>query len=107
MIRSRLVRVGGHRIVLHEAGAGSETVVLIHGIGVSARYFGPLVRELARTHRVLAPDLPGFGRSPRPREVLSIEDHAAVLAVLVTDHLGGGRAGRPVLVGHSMGVQVV
>ncbi len=43
-------------------------VVLVHGAGVSARYWHPLQRELARRggFRVHAVDLPGFGRSADP-----------------------------------------
>ncbi|WP_170121219.1 alpha/beta fold hydrolase [Geodermatophilus tzadiensis] len=41
-------------------------VVLLHGLGLSSRYLVPLGRRLAALgHDVLAPDLPGFGRSPR------------------------------------------
>ncbi|MGY1710526.1 alpha/beta fold hydrolase [Geodermatophilus sp. SYSU D00758] len=43
-----------------------EPVVLVHGLGLSSRHLVPLGRRLAALgHRVLAPDLPGFGRSPR------------------------------------------
>lgn len=78
-------------------------VVLVHGIGVSGRYFGPMVDALAGRARVVVPDLPGFGGSPRPSAPLTIAEHAAVLRALV-DALG---LVRPVLVGHSMGAQVV
>lgn len=78
-------------------------VVLVHGIGVSGRYFAPMVDALATRARVVVPDLPGFGGSPRPPAPLTIAEHAAVLRALV-DALG---LVRPVLVGHSMGAQVV
>ncbi len=91
-------------VVVTDVGpADAPVVVLVHGIGVSERYFRGLARELSRDHRVLVPDLPGFGRSPRPARVPTVEDMAdVVLAVL--RHRGVGRA---VLVGHSMGAQVV
>ena len=78
-------------------------VVLVHGIGVSGRYFAPLAAELGRTSTVLVPDLPGFGASPHPDSPLSIEGHARVLLALI-DREG---LDRPILVGHSMGSQVV
>ncbi|MGY1763280.1 alpha/beta fold hydrolase [Geodermatophilus sp. SYSU D00779] len=41
-------------------------LVLLHGLGLSSRYLVPLGRRLAALgHDVVAPDLPGFGRSPR------------------------------------------
>jgi 2-succinyl-6-hydroxy-2,4-cyclohexadiene-1-carboxylate synthase len=50
------VRVGGR-----ESG---PAVVLLHGFTGSALAWGePLLNALARRHRVLAPDLPGHGRS--------------------------------------------
>ena len=45
---------------------GRVPVVLIAGMGVSSRYWIPLARCLATRFDVLAPDLPGFGRSPKP-----------------------------------------
>ena len=37
-------------------------IVLVHGLVVSGRYMVPLLDELASSHAVCAPDLPGFGR---------------------------------------------
>ncbi|MCK0115735.1 alpha/beta fold hydrolase [Isoptericola sp. S6320L] len=74
-------------------------MVLVHGIGVSERSFRPLAAELATDRRVSAPDLPGFGRSPRPRTVPSVEELAG-LVLGVLDRRGITSA---VLVGHTMG----
>lgn len=95
--------VRGHDVAWWTTGDGPVDVVLVHGIGVSGRYFGPLAAELAGRARVVVPDLPGFGDSPRPSAPLSVEEHAQVVAGLV-ERLG---LRRPVLVGHSMGAQVV
>lgn len=92
-----------HEVVLRRWGQGAPEVVLVHGIGVSHRYLVPLARELADGASVVAPDLPGFGLSPRSDRPLTIEQHAEVLAA-VLDRLGTAGA---VLVGHSMGAQVV
>jgi pimeloyl-ACP methyl ester carboxylesterase len=91
-------------VVVSDLGdPAAPAVVLVHGIGVSERYYRALAAELARDRRVLVPDLPGFGRSPKPARVPTVEDMAdVVLAVL--RHRGIERA---VLVGHSMGAQVV
>lgn len=48
------------------AGHGS-VLVLIHGLGGSAEDWGLVIPALARQHRVLALDLPGFGITPAPR----------------------------------------
>lgn len=82
--------------------AGTQ-FVLVHGIGVSSRYFSRLARVLARSGGVHAVDLPGFGRAPRPPEPLTVEQHAAT----VNAYVRSASLGRPVLVGHSMGSQIV
>jgi 2-hydroxy-6-oxonona-2,4-dienedioate hydrolase len=56
--------VEGRRVYERFGGAGA-TVVFVHGIGVSGRYLLPTAARLLPDHRVLVPDLPGFGRSGR------------------------------------------
>jgi 2-hydroxy-6-oxonona-2,4-dienedioate hydrolase len=61
---SRYRTVGGVR--MHERYFESEAapvLVLVHGIGVSSRYFLPTAGRLAERCTVYAPDLPGFGLS--------------------------------------------
>jgi pimeloyl-ACP methyl ester carboxylesterase len=77
--------------------------VLVHGIGVSSRYFHPAAAELAKSGAVYLVDLPGYGAAPDPRRDVSIADHASVLARVLED----SALENPVLVGHSMGAQVV
>jgi pimeloyl-ACP methyl ester carboxylesterase len=54
-------------------------LVLVHGLAVSSRYFAPLIRALARTRTVVAPDLPGYGRSATPPRPLDIPELADAL----------------------------
>jgi pimeloyl-ACP methyl ester carboxylesterase len=82
---------------------GGRSYVLVHGIGVSSRYFRPLAAELAKTGRVFLIDLPGYGAAPNPRRDVSIADHADVLAGFLA-RLG---VDDPVIIGHSWGAQVV
>lgn len=46
-----------------ELGAGPP-VLLLHGAPIPAGYMLPLARALAPHHRVLLPDLPGYGGTP-------------------------------------------
>lgn len=82
---------------------GQPVFVLVHGLGMSSRYVLPVLRELARTHRVLAPDLPGYGRSDSPRRRWNLGELAGGLAAWL-DATGIDRC---VLVGNSLGVQVI
>lgn len=77
--------------------------VLVHGIGVSSRYFVPLARQLSELGDVYLVDLPGYAALPRPRQPLSISGFAAVLDVIV----GAMELNDPIFIGHSMGAQVV
>jgi pimeloyl-ACP methyl ester carboxylesterase len=85
------------------APTGGRPFVLVHGIGVSSRYFHPTAAQLARHGTVFLVDLPGYGSAPDPRRDVSIADHAGVLA----RYLDADEIEKPVLVGHSMGTQVV
>jgi pimeloyl-ACP methyl ester carboxylesterase len=89
--------------VRHEPTPGDRAFVLVHGIGVSSRYYQPLAAELAHRGAVYLVDLPGYGAAPDPRRDVTIAQHAAVLASFLR------RAGleNAVLIGHSWGAQVV
>ena len=97
----RQERIGDCVVTLRRVGRG-QPVVLVHGIGVSARYFQRLAAELASSNAVYAVELPGFGSTPWPRRPLSVPDLGEiVVSVLRMLDLRGA-----VLVGHSMGCQV-
>lgn len=84
--------------------AGDDPVfALVHGLGVSSGYFSEVTERLREIGRVLVFDLPGFGGVPHPKDPLSIEEFARGIE-LSLDELGIDDA---VLVGHSMGAQVV
>lgn len=80
-------------------------VLLLHGLGCSGNAWGPALKELGKRglgQKVYAPDLPGYGDSPGPGEVLNMRELADWAAHLL-DQLGIGRAH---LAGNSMGCQV-
>lgn len=83
--------------------AGEIPFVLIHGLGVSSRYMTPLANELAREYSVCVPDLPGYGRSRRPKNVLDVRE----LAEGLRDWLHAVGIKHAVFVGNSMGCQVI
>jgi len=81
----------------------SPIVVLVHGLVVSSRYLTPTAERLAPHCRVYAPDLPGFGRSTKPPQVLNLSQLADFLAAWMEIH-GPGSA---ILMGNSFGCQIV
>ncbi|MFA9401395.1 MAG: alpha/beta fold hydrolase, partial [Acidobacteriota bacterium] len=58
-------RLGSTRVDYVELGEGSP-VLIVHGLGGSWRNWLENLPSLARNHRVIALDLPGFGSSPMP-----------------------------------------
>ena len=78
-------------------------VILVHGLGMSSRYMIPLAQHLAPHVRVYAPDLPGFGSSDKPREVLTVRELADALAAWMRA-IGVERA---VFIGNSLGCEVL
>jgi pimeloyl-ACP methyl ester carboxylesterase len=79
-------------------------VVLLHGLGLSGRYFYPLARELAAAgRRVLVPDLPGSARSRTASR--RAPDTAATVRALRRWHAAAG-IGPCVVVANSVGCQV-
>ena len=49
-------------------------IILVHGLGVASRSMVPLAKALAPSYRVHAPDLPGFGDSEKPPQVLNLAE---------------------------------
>ncbi len=65
-IESRWTDVRGHRVHARIAATGPTRrppIVLVHGLGVSSLYFGPIARTLAADFDVYLPDVPGFGEA--------------------------------------------
>jgi pimeloyl-ACP methyl ester carboxylesterase len=92
--------VGAYRIHSIHAGAGAETVVLLHGLSGSARWWQRNIPALAVARHVIVPDVIGFGRSRvRARHLPDVPAAAAVLG----DWIASLSASPVHLVGHSMG----
>ncbi|WP_422114923.1 alpha/beta fold hydrolase [Brachybacterium sp. UNK5269] len=103
-LRTRRLHVGGQAVDVRGTFATQRPpIVLVHGIGMSGEYFLPFADLLAATHDVYALDLPGYGRTPTPARVLTVAELGEVVAGVVR---ALGREA-PVLVGHSMGCQIV
>lgn len=95
----------GLDLAVHVRTLGSgPAVVLLHGLLGSGRFWGSDYDVLAAGHRLLTPDLVGFGSSPRPQTAsYSTSEHATALADTL-DELGVAEPA--VVVAHSLGVLV-
>jgi pimeloyl-ACP methyl ester carboxylesterase len=92
------VTLHGHRRAFVLAGSG-PALLLLHGLGCDHTTWTPVIRELARRHTVIAPDLLGHGLSDKPRADYSLGGYANgmrdLLTVLGIDSV--------TVVGHSFG----
>lgn len=93
----------GATLVVERHGSGQPAYVLVHGIGMGRSVFGDLADHLDGAGEVIAVDLPGYGEAPEPRRVLTIERTADLVAAYLRAHVEAPA----VLIGHSMGAQVV
>ena len=94
-----MLTIKGEQIHLIDRGEG-PAVLLLHGFGGNTFSWRFVMDDLARAHRVVAFDLPGFGFSDRSPELEYGHSAQAERVIAVMDELGIDRA---VLVGHSMG----
>ena len=91
-------------LFMYDTGRGttdksSAPIILIHGLGDEADSWRHLIPLLADRHRVVAPDLPGFGRSVVKKKATLACHVAAITAILE-------QIGPAILVGSSMGAAV-
>jgi pimeloyl-ACP methyl ester carboxylesterase len=98
----RFVEIQGVRMRYVAAGSG-RAVVLVHGLGGAAANWVELAPRLARTMRVIAPDLPGHGGSSPLAAAPNLSPFADRVAGIL-DREGVANAA---VVGHSLGGSVV
>jgi pimeloyl-ACP methyl ester carboxylesterase len=66
-IKYRTIEVEGLDVFYREAGpSGGPSLLLLHGFPSSSHMFRDLIPRLMDRFRVIAPDLPGFGRTSMP-----------------------------------------
>jgi pimeloyl-ACP methyl ester carboxylesterase len=100
-ISDRTATVNGVQLHYLVAGRG-DPVLLLHGYAQNSHMWRPLMKELAKRHLVIAPDLRGFGDSARPasgydKKTMAQDVHA------LAESLGITRAG---VAGHDIGLMV-
>ncbi len=100
---------GGGGVPLHVEVAGDgrpPTIVLVHGWGMSSRFWQYQLRDLRGDRRVVVYDQRGHGASGRPLDDdYSLEALAADLEAVLASEVPPGQ--RALLVGHSLGAMSV
>lgn len=104
--------IAWHKVMLDRLGiwyqeAGQQDapgVVLIHGLSCDSGIWKKQISFFAQKYHVLAPDLPGSGRSDKPHDVIY---SMALFARAVRAMLNNAHMQKPILIGHSMGFSVL
>ena len=73
-IKYRTADVDGFKIFYREAGSPkAPKLLLLHGFPTASHMFRDLIPRLADRFHIIAPDLPGFGRSDMPKRGCTFE----------------------------------
>ena len=88
---------------LYDSVPDAPAMLHLHGFGLSGRYLLPTAERLASEFHTFVPDLPGFGRSGKPRDPLDVPDLAHAAARFLDDR----HVESATLVGNSMGCPVI
>ena len=100
--RTHITSLPPHEIHAVEYGSGAETLVLLHGLSGSSRWWSRNAPVLAESYRVMIPVLIGFGQSQAGARLPSPGDTADLIARWLTQL----EVESAHLVGHSMGGQI-
>lgn len=84
-------------LAAHVAGHG-PVVVLLHGVGLRAEAWSPVIDALSSRFTVIAPDMPGHGQSVVRPDIATLSAYSAAMVDLWE--------GPAVLAGHSMGAMI-
>lgn len=85
-----------------DVGKGEKTILLVHGLASNAGFWRYVIPELSKNYRVIALDLPGYGKSQKGAYPYGMTFYADQIKRLA-DEL---RLDKFIFVGHSMGGQI-
>ena len=97
-----ITEINGLKINYEMKGEG-ETVVLLHGWGANITLFADLISLVSQKYRVIAVDMPGFGKSEEPDDNWQVSDYSQ----FVIDFLSSLGVKKATFLGHSFGGRVI
>ena len=89
-------------IAYTDEGKGDNTIILIHGLGSYLRAWEKKNGEISKNNRVIAIDLPGYGKSSKEPHTGMMTFYAGIVNELVKEL----KLNKVVIGGHSMGGQI-
>jgi len=95
-------KVRNINIAYIDEGKSDKVLLLIHGLGTSAKSWIKNIPTLSKEYRVIAVDLPGYGKSDKGFYKYSMSWNAQVLTEFLTEL----KIDKATFIGHSMGGQI-
>ncbi len=96
------IDINGINTHYEDRGSG-DAVVILHGWGTDLSLYEGLIAHISKTHRVIAPELPGFGETQEPPASWNVDDYSA----FVLKFLEALKIKKAVLIGHSNGGRII
>lgn len=96
------VKVKNITVAFIDEGKSDNVLLLIHGLGTNAKSWIKNIPFLSKHFRVIAVDLPGYGKSDKGYYQYSMSFYSEVLTELLTEL----KIKKATFVGHSMGAQI-
>src|SRR5690554_1487366 len=93
---------GDPTIAYIDEGKGDKTILLVHGLASNAGFWRYNIKELSKNNRVIAIDLPGYGKSDKGDYPYGMDYYASQIKQFI-EKLSLKNV---TLVGHSMGGQI-
>lgn len=90
------------RIAYIDEGSGDKTLILVHGLASNAGFWRYNIEPLSQDFRVIAVDLPGYGKSQKGDYPYGMKFWAEMMSEFITEL----ELENVVYVGHSMGGQI-
>jgi pimeloyl-ACP methyl ester carboxylesterase len=95
-----IINIDGIDVNYRDEGFG-KAIVLLHGWGANIELFDGIFNLLKENYRVVALDMPGFGKTPEPNRVWGVPDYTRFVIkfiealeledVIILGHSFGGR----------------
>ena len=99
---SKFVELNDLRLSYIDEGTGDKTIILVHGLASNAGFWRYNIPQLSSQFRVIAIDLPGYGKSSKGDFPYGMAWYAEV----IRDFIQEMNLTNVVYVGHSMGGQI-
>lgn len=95
-------RINGINVSYIDEGKGEQTIILVHGLASNGGFWRNNIGELSKQYRVIAVDLPGYGKSEKGVYPYTMTFYADIVSGLIKQ-LGIEKV---TYIGHSMGGQI-